>query len=35
VSAPYENGGSSGVNGDPTDNSPPYAGAIYAFEGTY
>lgn len=35
VSAMYENGGSAGVNGDQSDNSQPYAGAIYAFEGTY
>lgn len=35
VSALYEAGGSSGVNGDETDNSQPYAGAIYAFEGAY
>jgi trimeric autotransporter adhesin len=35
VSALYENGGSSGIGGDQTDESQPYAGAIYAFEGTY
>jgi len=35
AAAPHENGGSSGVGGDQSDNSQPYAGAIYAFEGTY
>jgi trimeric autotransporter adhesin len=35
VAAQYENGGSSGVDGDQSDNSQPYAGAAYAFEGTY
>jgi hypothetical protein len=35
VAAPYENGGSSGVDGDQTDNTQRSSGAIYAFEGTY
>ncbi|MEP6861067.1 MAG: hypothetical protein ABJE66_10625 [Deltaproteobacteria bacterium] len=35
VAAPYEAGAGSGVNGDQSDDSMPYAGAVYAFEGTY
>jgi hypothetical protein len=35
VSAIYENSSAVGVEGDQTDNSQPYAGAAYVFEGTY
>jgi hypothetical protein len=35
VAAPDEDGGGSGVNSDQSDNSAPYAGAVYVFEGTY
>ncbi|MFT3697212.1 MAG: hypothetical protein QM831_28980 [Kofleriaceae bacterium] len=35
VAAPYEASASSGVGGNQADNSAPYAGAIYVFQGTY
>lgn len=35
ISAIYENSGSPGVKGDQSDESQPYAGAAYVFEGTY
>lgn len=35
VSAIYESSSATGVNGDESDNSAPYAGAAYVFEGTY
>ncbi|HEY6038666.1 MAG TPA: hypothetical protein VIV58_30495 [Kofleriaceae bacterium] len=35
IGAPYEASSASGIDGDQTDNSLPYAGAAYVIEGTY
>jgi hypothetical protein len=35
VGAPYEAGSGTGVDADQADNSAPYAGAVYAFEGFF